>query len=72
MGASIPATLTEMLARLLHRSVEWTQARYPATVVQAYAEGVTNRRAATLTFQDAIVDAHDAEDVQRTFWLEEA
>ncbi len=72
MGASIPGTLTEMLARLLRRSFEWTQARYPATVVQAFAEGVTGRRTATLTFQDAIADAHDAEDAQRTFWLEEA
>ena len=74
MGASIPRTLTEMLSRLLRQSIDWTLARYPASLIPAYgnAEGVTHHRPATLTFQDTILDAPDIEDEQRTFWLEEA
>jgi hypothetical protein len=76
MGASIPHTLTEMVSRLLRQTVEWTRARYPATLVAAYGHDcgsqVTHDRAATMTFQDAVMNAPDTDDAQRSFWLEEA
>lgn len=76
MGASIPHTLTEMVSRLIRQTVEWTRARYPATLVAAYGNDcgrrATHDRAATLTFQDAVVNAPEIDDAQRTFWLEEA
>ena len=76
MGASIPQTLTEMVSRLIRQSVEWISARYPATLVAAYGDDCDNRsrhqRTATMTFQDAVMNAPETDDAQRKFWLEEA
>jgi len=76
MGASIPETLTEMLSRLLRQTVDWIRARYPASLVAAYGDEcgsrVARERAATTIFQDAVMNAHDVSDAQRSFWLGEA
>ena len=77
MGATIPETLTRMLAHLLGKEADWIRNCYPGGVMTAYEtasrppSGISSSEVTDLTFQEAIMDVSGLNEEQRLFWLEE-